>query len=164
MYGLDGRVLGENWFSPTHFLEAQMTGPTGVGWHHAFPGGVPERFEVQAIQVPDASFVLYSFSLPPGVSCSIAEPGWQASVNLADLLASNTAAYATDLQTCFVRIPPTNVGAFAAVGLSIPNQTWRGFPTPTTYFTVVTGCAAGDLACQQVVSTIPPIPRRHGKQ
>lgn len=76
LYGLDGTSLGENWFSTTtSFLDAQFTGPSGLGWHHAFPGGVPERFEVKVVQLPVDSFVLYSFSLPPGVSCSVSGEG-----------------------------------------------------------------------------------------
>jgi hypothetical protein len=158
MYDLDGRMLGENWYSTTNdFIDAQITGPSGVGWHHSFPGGVPERFEVWTLQVPLNSFVLFSFSLPPKAKCSIQETGWRAAGSLARLLRTEGAAYTTQFQTCFVRLPPTDIGAFESAGLSIPNQTWRGFPTPTTYFTVITGCTSSDPACQQVVSRIPPV-------
>jgi hypothetical protein len=159
MYDLAGQTLGENWYSPAHhYDEAQITGPSGVGWHHSFPGGVPEQLQIGTLQVPESSFVLYSFSLPPGVSCSIQEAEWRAAPDLASLLATNAAAYTTDRQTCFVRIPPTYVGAFESAGLSIPNQTWRGTPTSTTYFTVITGCTSNNFACQQVVSRIPILP------
>ena len=43
-------------------------------------------------------------------------------------------------------------------GLSIPNRTWPQSPTPTTYFTVNTGCAPENPACQSVVSTLPVMP------
>lgn len=153
MYDLQGRVLGENWYSTSSdFEEAQVTGPSGIGWHHAFPGDLPGQFEIWVLQVPVSSFVLFSFSLPPGASCSINAAGWQASPNLPSLLASSGAVYTTDRQTCFIRIPPTDIGAFEAAGLSIPNQTWRGNPTPTTYFTVNTGCGG---SCGSVTSTIP---------
>jgi hypothetical protein len=161
MYDLDGNALGENWYSTTDdFIDAQITGPSEVGWHHSFPGGVPDSFQIWTLQVPKSSYVLYSFSLPPGVSCSIGEAGWQAVPDFGALLKADGAAYTTDLQACFVRIPPTDIGAFESAGLSVPNQTWRGSPTPTTYFTVVTGCTSGNPACASITSTIPPV-RRH---
>ena len=158
MYGLDNLTLGDNWYSSTDSIDAQISGPSGVGWHHAFPGSVPQTVQVQALQVPDASFVLLSFSLPSSVVCAVHEPGWNAAPDLAALLASTGPAYTTAQDTCFVRIPPTNVGDFTASGLKVANMTWRGSPTPTTYFTVDTGCHATNPACRTVMSTLPTMP------
>jgi len=158
MYGLDNTSLGDNWYSATDFIDAQITGPSGVGWHHAFPGGVPETFQVQVLQVPDASFVLLSFTLPHGVACAIHDASWTSVPDVSALLASPTAAYTTAQDSCFVRIPPTSLGDFQASGLAVPNMTWRGNPTPTTYFTIDTGCLATNPACQAVVSKLPTLP------
>lgn len=158
MYGLDNTSLGENWYSSTEFVDAQITGPSGVGWHHAFPGGVPATVGVQSLQVPDASFVLLSFTLPPGVACAVHDAGWSAVADLPALLAATTPVYTTAQSTCFVRVPPTDVGDFVASGLAIPNMTWRGNPTPTTYFTIDTGCSAANPACAAVISRVPILP------
>lgn len=157
MYELNGARLGENWYSPTtSFAEAQITGPSGIGWHHEFPGGVPETIEVRALQVPVDSFVLLSFTLPPGLRCSVPQAGWSAVADVASLLTSSGAAYTTDLDTCFVRIPYTNAGELVAAGLSVPNQAWRGF-SATTDFSISTGCSAANPACASVVSVLPPL-------
>ena len=158
MYGLDNTSLGENWYSSTDYVDAQIAGPSSVGWHHAFPGGVPETFQVQVLQVPDASFVLLSFSLPHGVACTIHDASWSPTPDLGALLASTAPAYTTAQDTCFVRIPQTSIGDFQASGLAVPNMTWRGNPTPTTYFTIDTGCLATNPACQDVTSTLPTLP------
>ncbi|HEX8795221.1 MAG TPA: G8 domain-containing protein [Polyangiaceae bacterium] len=157
-YGLDSRVFGTTSYSGVDYIDAQITAPSGVGWHHAFPGGVPDQFDVQVLQVPNDSFVLLSFSLPPGVTCSIADPAWTATADVRSLLASQAPAFTTWSNTCFVRIPPANIGTFSASGLSVPNMTWRGFPTPTTYFTIDTGCSAANPACATVASTVPTLP------
>ncbi|HEY0466731.1 MAG TPA: hypothetical protein VGC79_21135, partial [Polyangiaceae bacterium] len=158
MYGLDNTSLGDNWYSSTDSIDAQISGPSGVGWHHAFPGGVPETFQVQVLQVPDASFVLLSFSLPPGVACAIHEAGWAVAPDVRALLVSPGPVYTTAEGTCFIRIPPTQLGNFEASGLAVPNMTWRGTPTPTTYFSVDTGCLASNPACQTISSTLPTMP------
>lgn len=94
MYGLDNTVLGENHFSTADFISAaQMTGPSGSGWHYAFPDGVPSTVQVHAMQVPTASFVLMSFTLPPGVSCSIVGSAWSKASSLSALLESPAASY-----------------------------------------------------------------------
>ncbi len=158
MYDLTGATLGQNYYSATtEFAEAQISGPSEVGWHHIFPGGIPDQFDVWALQVPKDSYVLLSVSLPAGVSCSIPQTGWQAVADLPSLLGMTTPAYTTDRNTCFVRIPWTDVGTFDAAGLSIPNQAWRGFST-TTNFTVVTGCNNANPDCQSTVQAVPILP------
>lgn len=155
MYGIDSSLLGETYYSSQNHADAQITAPSGIGWHHAFPGGVvPPSLNVQAIQVPSASFVLLSFSLPPGVSCTIGSLP-QAS-SLAAVLASPSATYTTEQNTCFIRLGPTDNGVFSASGLEIPNFTtqWTG----TTWLTVDTGCTAANPECQSVVSTLPQLP------
>jgi len=159
MHELDGAPVGQSHYSATDYLEAQMTGPSGLIWHHIFPNNsIPERFEIHAIQVPDNSFVVYAFPVAKGTSCTI--PGWTTSKNFATLIASTTATYTTELNTCFVRIPPTNVGSFEAEGLAVPNQTWRGFPTPTTYFIVDTGCDG--TTCQGITEPVLVVPPTKG--
>ncbi|MBL8911875.1 MAG: hypothetical protein JNM17_14375, partial [Archangium sp.] len=154
----NGAALGDNWYSTTtSFDYAQLTGPARFGWHHSFPGGVvPPSFAVQVKQVPLNSFVVMSFSLPPGVQCSVA--GWTQYMTVAALLGATGAGYATDRGTCFLRIPPTPVGFFQASMLRVQNQTWSGNPTPTTYFTVQTGCSSAIPACQMMTSTLPTLP------
>ncbi|MBX3222131.1 MAG: hypothetical protein KF795_16555 [Labilithrix sp.] len=156
LYGIDNTCRGTNHYSAVEYIDAQITAPSGTGWHHVFPGGVPPTFDVQTLQVPANSFVVLSFTLPPSVTCSVA--GWSASSSLTSLLASTGATYTTAQNTCFIRIPPTNLGSFTASGLSVANMTWRGNPSPTTYFTVNTGCAPSNAACQSVVSIIPTMP------
>ena len=133
MFDLQGNPLGENWYSDTHYAEAQISGPSGTRWHHAFPGGVPPSFEVHAKQVPDGSFVVYSFSLPSGASCRIESAEWTAVADLATLVASSGAVYTTSLGICYVRIPPAHRGYFEAAGLSLPYPTWPYWPTQSTF-------------------------------
>jgi hypothetical protein len=158
MYGLDNTTIGENWYSSNEYVDAQISGPSGIGWHHTFPGGIPPEISVQTLQVPDGSFVVLSFTLPPGIACAIHDPAWTAAPDVDALLASTAPAYTTSHDTCFVRIPPTSVGDFVASGLAVPNMTWRGNPTPTTYFTIDTGCSPSNPACQTVVSAVPVLP------
>jgi hypothetical protein len=156
MYGLDNTTLGSNWFSSTEFSNSQMTGPSGVGWHYAFPAGVPNNIDVYTLRVPVGSFVLMSFTLPPGIRCSVAGPGWSESASLSALLAAPGAAYITAQNTCFVRVPPTDNGAFEASGLSVPNLVWRGFSATAT-FTLKTGCISNPAACLSVASKLPTL-------
>lgn len=157
MYGLDNTSFGDNWFSSDPLISsAQMTGPSGSGWHYAFPGGVPATIWVHAMQVPTDSFVLMTFTLPPGVRCSIGGSAWGEAASLASLLESKAAAYLTAQNTCFVRIPPFDAGAFRASGLSVPNIAWWGM-SPTVGFTINTGCAATNPACKAVVSRLPSL-------
>jgi hypothetical protein len=133
MYELDGRTLGENWYSSTEFEVAQITGPSETEWHHVFPGGVPPSFEIHPKQVPESSFVVYSFPLPLGQSCSISETGWSEVSDFAALLASSDSVFANDSGICFIRIPPADRGTFDAAGLSTPIQTWRTYPEWTSF-------------------------------
>ena len=159
MYALHGAALGDNWYpTDAEFDESQITAPSGLGWHHAFAGGNVPDDEVHAIQVPAGSFVVLSLSLPAGVSCSVPEGGWEAVADLDALLAAPGAVYTTDRNTCFVRVPYTDVGVFDAAGLSVPNQAWRGF-SETTDFTIVTGCSAANSACSGVPSVVPSFER-----
>jgi len=161
MYGLDNTPLGETFYSGTNFADdnnVQISGPSEVGWHHRFPNGVPASFFVHSKQVPEDSFVLMSFTLPPGVSCSIADAGWTAVADLDSLLASTSYVYTTAQSTCFVRLPPTSeMGDFEAAGLRVPNQTWRDWPE-ISGFTVTTGCTNANPACANVVSVVPTMP------
>jgi G8 domain len=134
---LDGQPLGENWYSDTHFDEAQISGPSGTRWHHSFPSGTPSSFVVHAIQVPENSFVLYSFDLPGAAPCHIQNGDWGEVADIATLLTTSEPAYTTELGTCYIRIPPASRGDFVAAGLSLPLQTWPYWP-PTWTFTVDT--------------------------
>jgi hypothetical protein len=158
MYGLMGTSLATTWYSSTDYIDAQITGPSEVGWHHDFPGGVPDAFDVLALQVPDDSFSILSLSLPPGVTCSVDDDAWTEVGDYQALLGATGAVYATEYDTCFVKVPPTDVGDFSRAGMSVPNQTWRGNPTATTYFTVTTGCSSGIAACATLTSSLPAIP------
>lgn len=150
-----GGAGGDNWYSRNdEFFEAQISAPSGLGWHHSFGGSVPETIEVRALQVPVDSFVLWSMTLPPGVSCSVSQAGWLPAVDVAELLMSTGPAYTTLDDTCFVRIPYTDTGSFDAAGLSIPNQAWLGF-SATTDFTIITGCSSSIPECGMLVSRLP---------
>jgi hypothetical protein len=129
---LDGQVLGENWYSDTNY-QTQISGPSATRWHHTFPGGVPSSFEVHAIQVPDDSFVVYSVSLAAGGSCHVQNGEWSEVASLAALLASSGAVYATESDTCYLRIPPAKLGDFEAAGLSTPIQTYPYWPIVSTF-------------------------------
>lgn len=154
----NGRILGQNPYSAvSEFADAQITAPSGLGWHHRFPGGIPDAFNVWALQVPQQSHVLLSFSLPVGVACSVPQTGWQSAASLQDLLATDAPVYTTERNTCFVRVPWTDIGSFNAAGLSIPYQAWYGFSS-TTNFTVVTGCSNSNPACQGLVQAVPTLP------
>ncbi|MBS2033044.1 MAG: G8 domain-containing protein [Deltaproteobacteria bacterium] len=157
MYWLDGGVLGTNAYSNTEYPDVQLTAPSGIGWHHAFDGGVPDAFDLWNIQTPDNSFVLFSFTEPPGVSCSIDGGGFVPAADLPSLLASTAPQFVTDQGTCFIKLPPTNFGAFTADGLSVPNRTYTTWP-PGAYVTVQTGCSASNPACASTVSTLPRLP------
>lgn len=147
MYTLDNRVIGDNWYSTTsEFDVAQIAGPSGLGWHHAFANGVPGAFTIDVWQVPDDSFVLFSFTLPANSTCRV--PGWPTAASLSALLASPQASFVVAQNTCFLRIPPTNLGAFAASGLFVPNMMWGGVPISVE--TTCAGCPA--------VSTVPTLP------
>jgi hypothetical protein len=127
MYKPNGVPLGDNWYSAKEFAAAQITGPSNSIWHHTFPGGTPASFKVHAKQVPDNSYVVYSFSLPTSASCSISASGWSEVGDLAALLSSSSAVYANDGGVCYIRIPPANQGHFRAEGLSVPYQTWPDY-------------------------------------
>lgn len=143
VYTLNGSLLGSNGYSFTEFEQAQITGPSETEWFHVFPGGVPSSFEVHPKQVPVDSFVVYSFAVPLGNSCSIAENwkdgvAWTSVGDRDTLLASAGPVYTTDSGVCYIRIPPADRGTFDAAGLSTPYQTWRFFPDWTS-FTVHVG-------------------------
>lgn len=166
MYGLDNTTFGENYFFTEPLDNAQMTGPSGAGWHYRFSGGVPPWFWVHAMQVPVDSFVLMTFTLPPGVRCQVSAPlepwqqprvNWAEAPSLSALLESTNPVYTTAQNTCFVRIPHYDAGAFEASGLSVPNIPWSGI-SPAVGFTVSTGCASSNPACASVVSQLPTLP------
>lgn len=147
MYTLDNRIIGDNWYSTTNeFDVAQIAGPSGLGWHHSFPDGVPGAFTIDVWQVPANSFVVFSFTLPALSTCKV--PGWTQASSLPALLASTAPAFVIAQNTCFLRIPPTNLGAFEASGLFVPNMTWGG--APITVETTCAGCTA-----TSVVPTLP---------
>jgi hypothetical protein len=133
LFDLQDRPLGENWYSETTFAEAQITGPSGTRWHHTFPAGTPPSFEVHAKQVPDGSFVLYSFALPGGATCRIDSTEWTRVPDRAAVLANSGPVYATDGGICHVRIPPAHLGYFQGAGLRTPFQTWFNWPTWSTF-------------------------------
>lgn len=167
MYGLDNTTFGDNWFSSDPLIgNSQMTGPSGAGWHYKFAGGVPPWLWVHAMQVPVDSFVLLTFTLPPNVRCKVSatldpwqvpQVNWTEAGSLSALLESTGPVYATAQNTCFVRIPHYDAGAFEASGLSVPNIPWSG-ASPLTGFTINTGCAATNPACATVGSQLPILP------
>ncbi len=147
IYRLDGIELGENAYATdAEYGAAQITGPSGVAWHHSFPSGIPETVDVHALQVPEGSFLIYSLTLPEGVSCAVNETGWAAVADLGTLLGSTGGVYTTQDRTCFVRIPEAFRGYFSAAGSSIPRLTWPGTSTLSD-FTLTTGCTMGNPAC-----------------
>jgi hypothetical protein len=125
MYQLNGDSIGDNWYSSAHYEQAQITGPSGIGWHHVFPNANPASFEVHAKQVPEGSFVLYSLTLEANQLCSVTSAGWSEVENHATLLTRTDPVYANDSGHCLIRIPPANQGHFVAAGLSTPFQTGR---------------------------------------
>lgn len=159
LYDLQGALVGNTYYAATDYESAQISGPSELGWHHSFPGGVPTSVQVHAKQVPDNSFVLFSFNVAPGAACKVNDAGWKPVADLPALLASTGAVYTTAQDTCFVRIPPTTAyGAFSAAGLTLPMQTYRGWSTLSA-FTIDTGCnAQNQAACQAVVSKLPQMP------
>ncbi|MBL8950565.1 MAG: hypothetical protein JNK82_07310, partial [Myxococcaceae bacterium] len=157
VYDFAGNTLGENWYSTTtEFDAAQLAAPSHLGWHHRFANGiVPATVAVWAYQVPANDFVVLSFWLPTGVSCSVNHLGWSQVTGLQALLNSTGAVYTTDRNACFVRIPRVDNGTFSASGLSIPIQAWQGMSTLSN-FTITTGCTSAIPGCNTAAPMTVP--------
>jgi hypothetical protein len=164
VYDFNGTVHGDTWYSTTQeFAASQIAAPSRRGWHHRFVGAVPPTVPVWAYQVPANDFVVVSFWLPTGVSCSVNRMGWLPVANLQALLNSTGAVYTTDRNACFVRIPRVDNGTFTASGLSIPVQAWEGMSTLSN-FVITTGCTSTNPACAgpapmaipSMVGIVPP--------